>query len=195
MNREKIWSPSIFSKRHILTIEPIINLIAEIHTDLILDYEFLSQWTVSFDNAKRRAGICRVCQKQISISRWHVEHNTEEVIKDTILHEFAHAITYELHRDIGHGEKWKSVAKSIGTSPRATGVFEIPSSPWMLVTACRKKQSVVKIAPRYRKNRNIKDYFIKGKPESKGQLYYLKTEELLKFEESELLFEELNLVQ
>jgi predicted SprT family Zn-dependent metalloprotease len=73
----------------------------------------LGGWSFSFDHARRRFGCCRPGKKQISLSRPLVLLNSEEEVRDTILHEIAHALT---PRD-GHGAKWKAVCRQIGARP------------------------------------------------------------------------------
>jgi predicted SprT family Zn-dependent metalloprotease len=71
-------------------------------------------WRFKFDNAKRRFGLCSGRRKVISLSRYLVELNDGEEVRDTILHEIAHALV----PGDGHGPKWKAVAKGIGAKPQ-----------------------------------------------------------------------------
>ena len=52
----------------------------------------------------------------IRISRTHALEGSEEQIRDTVLHEIAHAIA---GREAGHGLLWKVTARRIGATPRA----------------------------------------------------------------------------
>lgn len=170
-------------------------LIEKILVKLMPDFPFLSQWNFAFDYAKKRAGVCKLDQKQISISRYHIEHNVEMVVRDTILHELAHAIAYELYHEKGHGPSWQQVALKLGANPKATGKFVLPEYPWAVVTYCSQAETVKKITSRYRRTKNINSYVVKGKPETKGQLYYLSTEELNQFESGLIKFSELTFIQ
>lgn len=72
-------------------------------------------WCLEFDNASRRFGICRYRPKVIGLSRKLVELNDMEAVKDTVLHEIAHAIAgYKA----GHGVEWKMVCIRIGAKPQ-----------------------------------------------------------------------------
>jgi predicted SprT family Zn-dependent metalloprotease len=71
-------------------------------------------WSFEFDNAFRRFGVCRYRNKIIGLSSRLVTLNNEEKVKDTILHEIAHAIAG--HR-AGHGIEWKNVCTNIGAKP------------------------------------------------------------------------------
>jgi predicted SprT family Zn-dependent metalloprotease len=68
-------------------------------------------WSFGFDRSRVRFGRCDYRRKLISLSRYLVELNSEEEVRDTILHEIAHAL---LPRGAGHGPAWKALALSIG---------------------------------------------------------------------------------
>ena len=74
----------------------------------------LRGWTFRFDNAKRRFGSCSVGTKTISVSRHLAALNDEGAVRDTILHEIAHAKAGAGH---GHGARWRILAHSIGAAP------------------------------------------------------------------------------
>jgi predicted SprT family Zn-dependent metalloprotease len=71
-------------------------------------------WCFEFDNSVRRFGVCKYYNKTIGLSKKLVEINDEDKVKDTILHEIAHAI---VGRGNGHGQKWKDVCVQIGAKP------------------------------------------------------------------------------
>jgi predicted SprT family Zn-dependent metalloprotease len=71
-------------------------------------------WTFKYDNAVKRFGVCRYRSKTIGLSRKLVLLNDKEKVKDTILHEIAHAIA---GFESGHGEIWKHVCIQIGAKP------------------------------------------------------------------------------
>ena len=52
----------------------------------------LSHWEFGFDRAKRRFGACNFSKKRISLSKYLTEVNEIEQVRDTILHEIAHAL-------------------------------------------------------------------------------------------------------
>lgn len=149
------------------------SILMPIKTELVAEYGFLSKWNICFDYAKKRAGMCQLTEKLISLSRHHIIQNDFETVKDTLLHEFAHAIAYELYKEKGHGEVWQQVAKQIGATPQATGKFNLPDAPWVLVHRCPKTNNIELLAYRYRRNKKITQYFLKGRPETKGELEYL----------------------
>lgn len=178
-----------------MELNEAIALLNNTQISLVKLYPFLDSWTLSFDHAKRRAGVCRLAQKKIGISIWHVKNNCESTVLDTLLHEFAHAIAFELFQETGHGVRWKQIAKELGATPKATGQFNLPQPPWILVTYCSIEKLVERIAPRFRRNKNIKKYAIRGRPNTKGNLYYLNAEELTQFELGSIGLEKLNFIQ
>lgn len=68
-------------------------------------------WRFTFDNAKRRFGVCKYNSKQIGLSMQLVALNEEEKVLNTILHEIAHALVGHIH---GHDSIWKQKALEIG---------------------------------------------------------------------------------
>lgn len=70
----------------------------------------LTDWTFQFDESIRRFGYCHSRKKLISMSWKLVSLNNETEVKDTILHEIAHALTPKCH----HNWKWKAKALEIG---------------------------------------------------------------------------------
>ena len=73
----------------------------------------LLDWKFRFDRARRRFGSCSVRRKTITLSRAITMMNSDEQIRDTILHEIAHALT----PGDGHGSRWKAMCVKIGAKP------------------------------------------------------------------------------
>jgi len=67
-------------------------------------------WKFEFDRSVRRFGCCRYGSRKITLSRQLVHLNDEARVRNTILHEIAHALT----PGAGHGRVWKAMAKAIG---------------------------------------------------------------------------------
>jgi len=71
-------------------------------------------WKFQFDTAVRTFGYCHHGKRTISLSKPLTELNDEQEVKDTILHELAHALC---PRGEGHGELWKQKCREIGAKP------------------------------------------------------------------------------
>ena len=54
----------------------------------------------------------------IELSRFVTTHHTEKEVRDTILHEIAHALNDPKNQ--AHGTEWREVARRVGATPRAT---------------------------------------------------------------------------
>jgi predicted SprT family Zn-dependent metalloprotease len=68
-------------------------------------------WTFAFDSAKRRAGACDYTRRRITVSRYLAAKWDEEEVRQTLLHEIAHALAGHA---AAHGPKWRSVARGLG---------------------------------------------------------------------------------
>ncbi len=89
-----------------------ISLAKEIANKLMQKHGLIKLgWTFEFNIAKRRFGVCKYGPKVIGLSRPLVELNHEERVKNTILHEIAHALVG--HKN-GHNEIWRAKAIEIG---------------------------------------------------------------------------------
>ena len=87
--------------------------VVKILADKLLDEHGLIEkgWRFSFDRAKRRAGSCKFSKKEITIAKAYAEQQEVMEIKNTILHEIAHALVGPQH---GHSQIWRKKAKEIG---------------------------------------------------------------------------------
>lgn len=79
----------------------------------LLDEHGLQNWTFKLDNAKVRFGRCNSGKKLITLSFYLTVLNEEAEVRETIMHEIAHALA---GHEAGHGPAWKAVARSIGAS-------------------------------------------------------------------------------
>ena len=73
----------------------------------------LADWTFKFDRAKRRFGCCNYSTHTISLSRDLTRLNSKAEVRDTLLHEIAHALT----RGNGHGPAWRAKCLELGARP------------------------------------------------------------------------------
>jgi predicted SprT family Zn-dependent metalloprotease len=73
----------------------------------------LREWRLMFDHARRRFGACHYAKRTITLSRVLVPLNDEAQVRDTVLHEIAHALT----PGDGHGARWKRKCLELGAEP------------------------------------------------------------------------------
>ena len=91
-------------------------------------------WTFGFNNNKRRLGVCKWHKKRLELSNFYVDQAPMSKLKNTVLHEIAHALT-PYH---GHDKVWKAKAIEIGCNgERCTGFgVKIPAR-WAAKCICR----------------------------------------------------------
>ena len=77
-------------------------------------YPFSVRWHFAFDSARLQFGCCHYATKKITLSRALVEINNEQQVRDTILHEIAHALC---PTRADHGPIWKAMAIAVGAKP------------------------------------------------------------------------------
>jgi predicted SprT family Zn-dependent metalloprotease len=87
----------------------------------------LSNWSFAFNRRKRAMGYCYYGRKVIELSIYFVERNPDVVIRDTLLHEIAHAL---VGADHGHDEVWKQKCLEVGARPERFGHAEMPPGRW-----------------------------------------------------------------
>ncbi len=73
----------------------------------------LDGWSVRLDRAKTRAGVCRFAERSIGLSKPLTAVHSEAEVRDTVLHEIAHALVGPQH---GHDRVWRAKALEIGSS-------------------------------------------------------------------------------
>ncbi|WP_234698877.1 SprT family zinc-dependent metalloprotease [Poriferisphaera corsica] len=96
---------------------------------LMREHGLLPRWSFGFNQRKRTLGLCDYGKKRIELSVHLVHGNDEEAVRDTLLHEIAHAIA---GAKAGHGEKWKRVCIEIGARPeRCDRSASMPKGKWM----------------------------------------------------------------
>lgn len=86
----------------------------------------LTGWVFKFDNARKRFGYCDARNKVISLSQNLVSLNDEARVKNTILHEIAHALAGPR---AGHSYSWRIQARRIGCDARRLYNSEVVATP------------------------------------------------------------------
>lgn len=96
-------------------------------------------WRISCEakQASRKLGECWWYGRVIWINPRYVEVATDSEVRDTILHEIAHALAGP---GSGHGLKWKQIATRIGATPKAkTKGLYVPSRYEATCSYCERK--------------------------------------------------------
>lgn len=113
--------------------------------DRLMARHGLRGWQFDFDHARRRLGSCNYQRRRITLSHHLVALNDDEQIRDTLLHEIAHALT----EGDGHGARWRATCLRIGARPERCaqeGDVVLPAAPHALVCdACGQRY------PRFRR--------------------------------------------
>lgn len=96
----------------------------------LMDQHGLADWTFKLDRAKRRAGCCKYERKVLTLSYHYVTRNLDKPddIRDTILHEIAHALAGP---NVGRGDAWKAICVQIGARPQRcydSQVIDMPTT-------------------------------------------------------------------
>lgn len=92
----------------------------ELHRAAALAHRLLAEhglagWTFAFDRARVRAGACHHHDRRITLSPHLTRLHDETQVRETLLHEIAHALVGPRH---GHDEVWRAQALAIGSTGR-----------------------------------------------------------------------------
>jgi predicted SprT family Zn-dependent metalloprotease len=134
----------------------------------------LQRWTFRIDNCRSRFGHCSWRHNRISLSGPLTYLNDLDKVRDTILHEIAHALTPYAY----HNQTWRIKAQQIGANPTAcydTANVKTPTAPWHAI--CPKCHKDIK---RYRMSRRLltERYYCKCITLPAEENMYLKWERL-----------------
>jgi len=136
-------------------------------------------WKFKFISSKNFLGRC--IEKDIGgiiqISMHHCLYSDEEYIRDTILHEIAHALA-GCHN--GHNDVWKEMAIRVGAKPEQYADVDEIKYRYYLVH--EESKTIIDRSRTYNNRwvRNPEKYFAKDIPNSQGKLTVLTYEEALR---------------
>lgn len=125
----------------------------------------LRGWTFAFNRRKRALGLCRYGPRRIELSLPFVLNNDELAVRDTILHEIAHALAGE---QVGHGPQWQNICMRIGATPvRCDYLAIMPAGRWQgMCPSCGKSYS------RHRKPMRNRIYCCRACGRDRGQIHF-----------------------
>lgn len=89
----------------------------------------LAGWRMGFDRARTRAGKCDYKNRVITLSGYYVFRADPADIRDTLLHEIAHALVGPKH---GHDAVWAAKARAIGCSAMRCHSLEFTRGRWLV---------------------------------------------------------------
>lgn len=116
----------------------------------------------------------RLLEKSITISIHFVRANLEtpHEIRDTILHEIAHALAWTRHGERTHGPRWKQICREIGAVPCASAkpdAIRVTTYKYLL-----RLKTTGEIVGKYHRRPSFAKYLkrmaLKGRPDTLGQL-------------------------
>lgn len=103
-----------------------------------MDQHNLQDWSLGFNRRKRSLGVCYYQRRRIELSAHYVLRNLEASVRDTILHEIAHALAGQ---QAGHGPAWKALCRQLGATPaRCDPTAQMPAGRWQAVCPSCQKQ-------------------------------------------------------
>jgi hypothetical protein len=91
-------------------------------------------WRFGFNDNRSRLGVCKYADRKIELSTYHAISGNWKEIKNTILHEIAHALVGAGH---GHGPVWRNKALQIGCNGERCGHMDAPSKYIVECPSCK----------------------------------------------------------
>lgn len=130
----------------------------------------LSGWRIVFNARLRRAlGRCHYAKKHIELCPKYVACNAEPQVRDTILHEIAHALT----PGHSHDKVWSDMAKRIGADgTRFAGSDKIiPKRKYTLAVETESGLELLRTTSNTKKD--MAGRYMKGRPETLNKLVWV----------------------
>lgn len=83
-----------------------------------------------FDLTSTTAGRSYSSMNTIHLNMYLLKHNTEQFLKDTLVHEVAHLVEAKVFGTMKHGKNWKSIMKVFGIkNPKSLHEYDTTNMP------------------------------------------------------------------
>ena len=132
----------------------------------------LNHWCFAWSRAKKQLGLCDFIKETIYLSKILTPHREEKNVRNTILHEIAHALVGYGH---GHNRVWRRKCIEIGGDGKRCesdiSSSQVVTPKYLIINTLN--NSLVQIyhrRPSKKVYQNIHLYFVKGKRGTKGYL-------------------------
>lgn len=93
--------------------------------------------SIKFNNRfSSTAGMCYYELRDIQISRKLFAIDSHQILEDTVPHEYAHQVSWDLYKAPGHCATWKDIMRAYGLEPNrchTIGVEKIPDNAFELL--------------------------------------------------------------
>jgi len=159
---------------------------------LTLIAQHIPGWTFAFNRQRRTLGLCRYRERRIELSRHHALQGDLAAAETTLIHEIAHAL---VGPRTAHGPRWKAQMRVLGAEPVVTAKVSYVAAdfPWAIVH--RRGKSLTWVAGRYRRPQRAAQWYLRGQPDSLGQLFICSTLEFQRWQAGTLPIEQVSLQQ
>jgi predicted SprT family Zn-dependent metalloprotease len=125
-------------------------------------------WTFGWNNRKRALGLCNYTKKKIFVSESCAKVVAGDKIKDTVLHEIAHALA---GAGTGHGIIWKQWCVKVGAVPQSQAFLPETQTPKGKYKLMFNDEVIEHLHRRPKWANDLSNLYIKGrKSETKGKL-------------------------
>lgn len=114
--------------------------------------EHCPEYTFKFGHMKTKTGSCHYDNKEIKLSKYFVQQESESNVKNTILHEIAHALTEGHH----HNSVWYAKAIELGCSGEKHCYRENPIVKGSRVYSCPNCEKEIRAYRKLKKARACK---------------------------------------
>jgi predicted SprT family Zn-dependent metalloprotease len=127
----------------------------------------LHDWSFRLNRRKTEMGVCLFGPKVIQLSVHFLKLNGSEAVRDTLLHEIAHAL---VGPGYGHGPVWKRKCLEIGARPeRLCYEANMPTGSWQARCA-----GCGMLHHRHRRPKHMKGWYCRYCGRERGRLSWTK---------------------